>query len=124
MNKEEAKKKLQEMCELADKIASIKDELTNVEEGDDALFDTLDQVECHEIDFETAWNELENFYSDSVKCPYCRNMIEDIEECETDKVWNNNGDHILVRVCPHCGNMIADTTSGYMRLSDTEYVEA
>ena len=53
-----------------------------------------------------------NNSSDVVYCPYCDAKIEDIEECETGKMWTNNGDHALVYLCPECENPIVPCSDG------------
>lgn len=43
--------------------------------------------------------------SDKKICPFCDEEI-DLEECETTKVWDDEGNHILEYNCPECGEWI------------------
>jgi rRNA maturation protein Nop10 len=40
-------------------------------------------------------------------CRHCGTEIN-IEECKTDKYWDNDGNHILYHICPECGGMIEE----------------
>lgn len=36
-------------------------------------------------------------------CRYCGETIDDLDNCSTEKYWDNDGNHILYHICPECG---------------------
>ena len=48
----------------------------------------------------------------TIKCPNCERKIIDIKNCQTDKVWDNNGNHVLVSLCPQCNAFIEEYPIG------------
>jgi predicted RNA-binding Zn-ribbon protein involved in translation (DUF1610 family) len=39
------------------------------------------------------------------KCSHCGATV-DLDDCESDKYWTNNGDRIVYHVCPMCGDSV------------------
>lgn len=46
--------------------------------------------------------------SDNICCRHCHTIIDDIDDCETDKYWTNDGDRIVYHKCPECGESIEE----------------
>ena len=44
---------------------------------------------------------------DILECPHC-GYTDDESEFDTDKYWDNDGNHILYHICPKCGKPIYD----------------
>ena len=40
-------------------------------------------------------------------CCHCDARVN-IEDCDTDKYWTNDGDHVLFHICPECGDSVED----------------
>lgn len=64
VTKSKAKILVKLLEELANQASRIRSALTDVEDSDDGLFDTLDEVTNGEIDAEEAWKEIEEYYED------------------------------------------------------------
>ena len=45
---------------------------------------------------------------ENIVCRHCGEKIEDIESCETDQYWTNDGDRIVYHICPECGEALED----------------
>ena len=58
--------------------------------------------------------------ADFVYCPYCDAKIADIDSCETDKMWDNAGNHVFVYFCPECGGAIEEYSDGYGKFGEVE----
>lgn len=43
-----------------------------------------------------------------MNCENCERYYTsaDLEECETDQYWTNNGDRIVFHVCKYCGKSV------------------
>ena len=41
-------------------------------------------------------------------CSHCGQEIEDLDVLETDKYWDNSGNHILYHICPYCGKSVEE----------------
>ena len=40
--------------------------------------------------------------NEEIYCRHCGEKIEDLDDCNTDKYWDNEGNHILYHICPKC----------------------
>lgn len=38
-------------------------------------------------------------------CYHC-NALVDIDECDTDSYWTNDGDRVVFEICPFCGESV------------------
>lgn len=45
----------------------------------------------------------------TIVCSHCQALISDLDECVTDRYWDNEGNHILYHICPICGKSIEET---------------
>lgn len=41
-------------------------------------------------------------------CSHCKELV-DIDDCETDSFWTNDGDRVVYHVCPNCNESVEDT---------------
>ena len=81
------------------------DHITEPISGDD-LYDTLSEIGFtykEMVLFDIELNEKDSTEHDICKCPECKHAIF-MDECESDKRWDDDGNHILELHCPHCGN--------------------
>lgn len=42
-------------------------------------------------------------------CYHC-NALVDIDECDTDSYWTNDGDRVVFEICPFCGEAVEAIT--------------
>ena len=43
-----------------------------------------------------------------VCCRHCGEIIKDLDDCSTEKYWDDDGNHILYHLCPACGEILEE----------------
>ena len=76
----------------------------------DSSIEYIDDIpkELDELFRKNFEDYIDNNYEgiNTIKCPNCKRKIIDIKNCQTNKVWDNDGNHVLVSLCPYCNASI------------------
>jgi len=96
--------RLEECLELSVDDKQKKDLIEYVKNDTNVLFDYdgLDQALLDKFDEIT---DDPTIHKDMATCISCGEFV-DLDECETDHYWTNNGDRIVYHICSHCGESV------------------